>query len=195
MWRLCFKTYEKTALSSKSSYSLYFFKQCSLLTEFTWIPSQPTHIQLFPKTHMERILLITINLQDILIDISSSVKRGGVKLWVGYAWFNKLCPGTFLCHNAPINHPNTPCCALISSLTPFHVCVWELNVWVLPRYQINASSEPLPSLYWTPKYCNELTLTDKEEGTHLKGNIITFGVKRNQKTCNCISVRSYMTSE
>lgn len=35
---------------------------------------------------MERILLITINLQDILIDISSSVKRGGVKLWVAYAF-------------------------------------------------------------------------------------------------------------
>lgn len=77
---------KNSTLSSKSSYSLYVLKQCSLLTEFTWIPSQPTHIQLFPKTHTERILLITINLQDILIDIASSVKRGEVKLWVGYAF-------------------------------------------------------------------------------------------------------------
>lgn len=37
---------------------------------------------------------------------------------------NKLLPGTFRCHNAPINHPNTPRCELISSLTPFHVRAW-----------------------------------------------------------------------
>lgn len=36
---------------------------------------------------------------------------------------NKLRSGTSLCPGTPVNHPNTPCCELITSLTAFHVLV------------------------------------------------------------------------